>query len=595
MKKRWKEISLPRMNINKRRWNRNFLADRQIGQKYGLLFAGVLVLFVLSSLITILSMNGVLKESQAVDEKSDASIEIVEVASTFKQKSIIISDLLTEQHPTTTVEDYQEEGDAFLTSMEMIEEELETEEQHKMYDKVLDYNEQMDQLFFDEIIPRTAEYRDNGERVDIFVQTDLHNKATTLRNYTIQELMQLKELMLAERSDLQENMQKQSNTTMIVVIAIVGLVLVSSILVLIVVNRRMSKRFANLATFAKQLGNGDLTAERIEVEGKDEIAVIQNAMNQMANDLQRSIVRLLETTETVTNMSKTLRENAEETTDVNTQITSTMVDIANGSEAQVHTVQKSTEIMEEMKNSWTEVTATMKEAIRLSNETKQEIENGTNDVTDTVDQMNVVQMQVDRIAAIIHSLSDHSSKISSIVDMIHSISSQTNLLALNATIEAARAGEHGRGFAVVADEVRKLAEQTANATENIQSLIATSIKDTDQAVDVMEMSTESVNQGVDKVKRVGTVFVHLSGSIQTLNDHNQQASKTIDITNGKIDQVSEATTNIQEISEKSAESIEQIAAGSEQQNAAMQQLLASSQELASMAHELEVTFARFKV
>ncbi|QGH33875.1 HAMP domain-containing protein [Gracilibacillus salitolerans] len=595
MKKRWKKISLPRMNIKKRRWNRNFLADRQIGQKYGLLFAGVLVLFVLSSLITILSMNGVLKESQAVDEKSDASIEIVEVASTFKQKSIIISDLLTEQHPTTTVEDYQEEGDAFLTSVEMIEEELETEEQRKMYDKVLDYNEQMDQLFFDEIIPRTAEYRDNGERVDIFVQTDLHNKATTLRNYTIQELMQLKELVLAERSDLQENMQKQSNTTMVVVIAIVGLVLVSSILVLVVVNRRMSKRFANLATFAKQLGNGDLTAERIEAEGKDEIAVIQNSMNQMANDLQRSIVRLLETTETVTNMSKTLRENAEETTDVNTQITSTMVDIANGSEAQVHTVQKSTEIMEEMKNSWTEVTATMKEAIRLSNETKQEIENGTNDVTDTVDQMNVVQMQVDRIATIIHSLSDHSSKISSIVDMIHSISSQTNLLALNATIEAARAGEHGKGFAVVADEVRKLAEQTANATENIQSLITTSIKDTEQAVEVMEMSTDSVSQGVDKVKRVGTVFDLLSGSIQTLNNHNQQASKTIDITNGKIDQVSEATTNIQDISEKSAESIEQIAAGSEQQNAAMQQLLASSQELASMAHELEVTFARFKV
>ncbi|WP_208586860.1 methyl-accepting chemotaxis protein [Gracilibacillus suaedae] len=595
MKRRWKKISLPKWNFKKLRWNHHFFTDRKVGQKYGLLFTGVLVLFVLSLLITILSMNGVLKESRAVDEKSDASIEIVEVASIFKQKSIIISDILTEQHPTTTVEDYRAEGDAFLTSVEMIEAELETEEQQKIYEKVLDYNDQMDQLFFDEIIPKTAEYRDNGERVDIFVQTDLHKKTTTLRNYTIDELMELKELMLSERRALQDNMQKQSTITMFVVVALVVFVLVSSIVILVVVNRRMSNRFANLALFAKRLEDGDLTVERIEAEGKDEIAVIQNAMNQMADHLQRSIVRLLETTETVTNMSKTLRENAEETTDVNTQITTTMVDIANGSEEQVQTVQKSTEIMEEMKKSWAEVTTTIQEAIRLSKETKQEIENGTDDVTDTVEQMDVVKRQVDEIATIIDSLSEHSSKISSIVDMIHSISSQTNLLALNATIEAARAGEYGKGFAVVADEVRKLAEQTADATENIQSLIATSIEDTGQAVEVMEMSTESVNQGVEKVKKVGPVFDHLSGSIQTLNNHNQQVSQMIDITNDKIDQVSAATTNIQEISEKSAESIEQIAAGSEQQNAAMQQLLASSQELASMAHELEETFAKFKV
>ncbi len=595
MRKKLKKISIPKIKIKKLQLNKHLLKQQKIGQKYGMLFIGVLLLFVLSSVITIFSLNGVLKESKAVDQKSDASIEISEMASVFKQKSIIISDILTEQHPTTTNEDYEAESEKFLASANKIETSLETPEAKKIYTKVLDFNDQMDQLFYDDIIPETAKYRDNGERVDIFIQTDLHNKTTTIRNYTIDELMQLKENVLSNRMELQDSMENKSTTTMILVVTIVVLVVISSIIILFIVNKRMSKRFKELEKFATQLGEGDLTAERVEVKGKDEIAVIQNAMNKMANHLQTSIVRLLETTETVTNMSQTLRENAEETTEVNTQITTTMVDMANGSEEQLQSIKQTSHVMNEMRQSWSEVTLTMAEAIRLSEETAFEIENGSSNVDDTVVQMNLVKEQVDKIAAIIHSLSEHSSKISSIVDMIHSISSQTNLLALNAAIEAARAGEHGKGFAVVADEVRKLAEQTANATENIQGLISTSIEDTDHAVKVMEESTESVNMGVGKVISVGDIFQNIFKSIQSLNQHNQQVSNTIEVTNGKIDLVSDATAAIQKISEGSAESVEQIAAGSEQQNASMQQLLASSQELSSMAQELEETFAKFKV
>src|SRR5699024_2542396 len=164
-------------------------------------------------------------------------------------------------------EDYEAENEKFLASADKIEEELGTEEEQKIFAKVLDFNNQMDELFVDEIIPKTAEYRDNGERVDIFVQTDLHNKTTTLRNYTIDELMKLKDFMLSNRSDLQDSMQKQSANTMILVISIVALVVISSVFILFIVNKRMSKRFTALEAFATKLGEGDLTAERVEVNG----------------------------------------------------------------------------------------------------------------------------------------------------------------------------------------------------------------------------------------------------------------------------------------------------------------------------------------
>lgn len=584
-----------RLRIPKMKWNTTIWKDKKISQKYTILFSLVLALFILSSVITIVSVNSVLKEADKVNEKSDASIDIVEMASIFKQKSIIISDILTEQHPTTTVEDYQKENDSFLTLIDSTEKELETDEEKEIFVKVSDYNQQMDELFFEEIIPKTAEYRDKGERVDIFVQTDLHNKATTLRNYTIQELMTLKELMLNNRSDLQKDMESKSTITMILVMLIVVLVVLSSVVILHIVNKRMSSRFRDLEIFATRLGDGDLTAEQITVEGKDEITTIQNTLYRMADHLHGSIVRLLQTTETVTQMSNTLRKNAEETAQVNTQITSNMVDVANGSDDQLQSMNETTMITDNMKQSWQELTVSMDHAMDLSEETKEEVENGAANVEDTIKQMNQVKGQVDKIGEIIQSLSEHSAKISSIVEMIHSISSQTNLLALNASIEAARAGEHGKGFAVVAEEVRKLAEQTASATENIQHLITNSTVDTDKAVEVMGDSIKSVDEGVMKVTRFESVFRRMLQSIHTLISHNQQVSDTITNTNEKVGNVSSAARKVQKISEASAESMEKIAAGSEQQNAAMQQLSASSQELAAMANELEAAFSKFKV
>ncbi|WP_390199967.1 methyl-accepting chemotaxis protein [Gracilibacillus marinus] len=589
--KKWKKGKRKKLKL-KITWRTSSMT---IAKKYAFLFSVVLVIFVCSTVMTIVSIQNLLHESNNVDKKSDASIVISEMGSVFKQKSIIISDILTEQYPTATIEDYDLESDTFVSYIKQLEDVLHTEETKKLHEKIITYNEQMDDLFYDEIIPDTEAFRENGERVDIYVQTDLYKKVTTIRNYTINELKNLNEMMMEERTLLQKEIANQSRSTILTIIIINIVSIILSSVVLFIVNKRLSKKFKKLVDFSIKLGSGDLTVRREVSNGSDEIAIIQQAMNQMADQLQDSMKQLQEMTETVTNMSITLRENAEETTEVNEDVSTTMKKIADGSEQQVESVQSANNVIVEMKQSWNGVQDNLENITTLSNDVNQLVETGSVRVNETMEQMHTVKETVQQTSSVVLKLSEHSVAIKKIVEMIHDISSKTNLLALNATIEAARAGEHGLGFAVVADEVRKLAEQTAGATKNIQALISTSIEDTEKAVTEMGISADAVHLAANKVGNVEQSFQTIFQSFQALKNYNENIRKTISKTDQKMNAVIQATDNIESISTMSSQSVVDVVTMVEKQNAAMQQLLATSEELTSMATILDQNFEKFKV
>ena len=196
---------------------------------------------------------------------------------------------------------------------------------------------------------------------------------------------------------------------------------------------------------------------------------------------------------------------------------------------------------------------------------------------------------------VVTALGERSSEIGQIVDTISSISEQTNLLALNAAIEAARAGEHGRGFAVVADEVRKLAESSQEAAQRISALIAETRRDTDNAVAGMQAGSEEVRVGTENIMSMGESFRKIIEIVENVSSQVQEISSAI---SGMAVSGQEIVGHIRTIGESSrsaAEEAETVSAATEEQSASVQEIAHASNELAKMAMDLQREVQKFKV
>ncbi|AWB46498.1 chemotaxis protein [Paenibacillus sp. CAA11] len=380
------------------------------------------------------------------------------------------------------------------------------------------------------------------------------------------------------------------NTTILVIIISVVL---SGVLIYFII-RSITKQLSILVTTAKRIGSGDLT-EQVKHIGRDEIGVLGKSFNDMAASLREIISNVKDTTNQVAASSEELTASADQTTKATEQIAGYAQTMAEGAQTQVKHIEDSTHTTQQIAAGIQEIASSAQTLHSTAVQASSKSEEGEQAVETAISQMKSIHATVNSLAEVIHVLGERSAQIGNIIGVIQDISNQTNLLALNAAIEASRAGEHGRGFAVVAGEVRKLAEQSAESTKQIEALIRSIQEETQSVIVSTESATREVHDGIGSITHTGAIFAEIRTSILQITEHLQSASEQSQtISEGTVTMV-HAIENIASVSEEASSSTQNVAAAAEETLASMEEIASSSNALSKMAEELQSLTSKFKL
>lgn len=356
----------------------------------------------------------------------------------------------------------------------------------------------------------------------------------------------------------------------------------------------ISKNLKKADTLSEIISQGDLS-QNIEVTSDDEIGHMYKNLNNMTFKLKDVLGSITQNLDTLVATSEELTASADQTQMASEKIAISMQELAEGSDEQFESSNSAVKVVEDISLKMQSISVNIEEVTNTSLLAAKTANSGEAVITKVKEQITDIDKKVALSSNIVNTLGEKSTSIGDIVSMITSISEQTNLLALNAAIEAARAGEQGRGFAVVADEVRKLAEQSGNAAEQIASLITEIQSEIKNAISMMKDGTDSVREGIVIVDEAKKSFDNINGAVIQVSDKAQNVSQLIIDIYGSTKNMVAAIEKISKISQDSTANTQNVAASAEEQSALMKEVALAAEGLSNMAVELQGHIGFFKV
>nr|WP_122847568.1 methyl-accepting chemotaxis protein [Pseudomonas viridiflava] len=376
--------------------------------------------------------------------------------------------------------------------------------------------------------------------------------------------------MLATSTEMIERQNKsrdaESDHAVMMIIAATVLALLLSVLAAWIITRQITTPLQETLEVVERVAAGDLS-RNLNVNRKDELGKLQSTIQRMTVSLRELVGGIRDGVTQIASAAEELSAVTEQTSaGVNNQ--------------KVETDQVAT-AMHEMTATVQEVARNAEEASEAAVAADQQAREGERVVNEAIAQIERLASAVGNSSEAMGALKQESEKIGSVLDVIKSVAQQTNLLALNAAIEAARAGEAGRGFAVVADEVRSLAQRTQKSTEEIEALIVSLQSGTQQAASVMDSSRELSASSVDLTRRAGGSLENITKTVSAIQSMNQQIAAAAEQQSATAEEINRSIINVRNVSE--------------QTSAASEETAASSIELARLGTHLQTLVSRFTV
>ncbi|WP_050632354.1 methyl-accepting chemotaxis protein [Bacillus andreraoultii] len=385
--------------------------------------------------------------------------------------------------------------------------------------------------------------------------------------------------------------QVEATKTISLIISI--LTVFVGLIVAIFISRKITKPVQELAGYANKIADGDLTIEDFRIKMRDEIGDLSNSFKKMVNNLKTLIGQVGETSEQVAASSEQLMASAEQTSSVTNQVVTAIQEVASGNDIQAKNLDNTFVTFNEISSGMQKMAETTSTIAKFASDTAGQAKNGNNYIRNVIKQMNAINTTTNETNEVIKELSTNTSEIGAIINVITEIAEQTNLLALNAAIESARAGEHGKGFSVVANEVKKLAQASRESAKQISNIITNIQNDTVHVIEKMNDNTNEVANGLKLVTETEKTFSSILSSVDTVNIQIQDLSAIAEEISSSFEQVSESVEEIVNITNESVKATNEIASLSEEQLAAIQEIAASASTLSNMADGLREMIKKF--
>ena len=384
-----------------------------------------------------------------------------------------------------------------------------------------------------------------------------------------------------------------ANQVLYILLITLGIALALGVVVILLFSNHLSKPLRKVSKQVEQIASGHLQVDELQIKNNDEIGTLATNVNTMVHNLQEIIGQVSSNAHHVASTAEQLSSSSEQTSLATEEISTAIQEISNGVDKQMRSTEQMSTVVSEISLGIDRISESVQEVSESSAITATTAKMGNQVVSQSIEQMNQISESSEKMEHIIEVLGEKSGQIGNVISLITNIAKQTNLLALNAAIEAARAGEHGKGFAVVADEVRKLAEESNQAGGQVNELIKDIQLEVKKTVEAMETNGDAIEQGITLTNQAGQAFEEITVGVNQVSQQIQHIFAAIQQMDESTETLLEAAQHTEQVTKESETQAQGVAASAQEQLASMEEISSAANTLAKMADELQNVVRKF--